>query len=104
MKHGNRRLEDTNLRMRNARQSAAASSSARVSKHQVDVCGHGGLRISEDPRGEYRLLEVPICEHAMRGSPQPHPALLVFHGGRIFRANLGGPGGECRLLEVPIFE
>ena len=27
--------------------------------------------------GEIRLLEVPFCEHAMRGSPRPHLALLV---------------------------
>ena len=43
------------LRIRNAGQSEGASHSARVSKHQADVCGHGG---------------------------------------RIYRANLGGPGGE----------
>ena len=37
------------------------------------------VRISEGPVGEHRLLEVPFCECAMRGSDRPHPALLVFH-------------------------
>jgi len=32
--------------------------------------------ISEGPWGEYRLLEVPFCEYAMRGGPGPHPTLL----------------------------
>ena len=36
------------------------------------------VRISEATGGEYRLFEVPICEYAMRGSPGPHPTLLVF--------------------------
>ena len=35
------------------------------------------VRILEAPRGEHRLLEVPICECAMRGSPLPHTTLLV---------------------------
>ena len=28
--------------------------------------------------GEYRLSEVPFGEYAIRGSPRPHPALLVL--------------------------
>jgi len=69
------------LRMRNAGQSEAASRSASVLKHEVDVCSHGGhvpRRYLGGPRGEYRLSEVPFCECVKRGSPKPHPALLVF--------------------------
>ena len=36
------------------------------------------VRILEASEGEYRLFEVPICEYAMRGSPRPHSALIVF--------------------------
>ena len=36
-----RLLEDPNLRIRNVRQSEAASRSASVLKHEVDVCGQG---------------------------------------------------------------
>ena len=68
------------MRIRNARQSAAAPRPARVSKHEVDVCGHCGhtlRRYLGGFGGEYRLLEVPICEYAIRGSKRAHPALLV---------------------------
>jgi len=66
------------LRKRNANQSEGASDSASVLKHEVSVCGHGGHRgYLEGPRGEYRLFEVPFCEYAMRGSPRPHPTLIV---------------------------
>jgi len=67
-------------RIRNVRQSAAASDAARVHKHEMFICGHGGhvyRRYLGGPRVEYRLLEVPFCEHAMRGSSRPHPTLLV---------------------------
>jgi len=40
----------------------------------VDVCT---VRISEAPGGEYRLLEVPICEYAMRDSLALHYARLT---------------------------
>jgi len=69
------------LRIRNARQSEAASDAAGVFKHEVGVCGHGGhvhSRYLRGLRGECRLLDVPFCECAMRGSPRPHPTLLVF--------------------------
>jgi len=68
------------LRMRNAGQSEVASRSASVFKYVLDVCGHGGdalCRYLPGPGGGYRLLEVPIYEYAMRGSPRSHPALLV---------------------------
>ena len=79
-----RRFEGPILRIHNAGQSEGASHSARVSKHQSDVCGYGG-RIYRanfgDPRGgvggEYRLLDVPICECAMRGSLALHYARLT---------------------------
>jgi len=70
----------SHLRTRNARQSEAASDSASVFKHEVDIYGHGGNahhRYLGGPGGEYCLFEVPFCEYAMRGSPRPHPALLV---------------------------
>ena len=35
------------------------------------------VRISEAPEGEYRLLEVPSCEYAMRGSLALHYARLM---------------------------
>ena len=35
------------------------------------------VRILEAPGGEYRLVEVPICECAMQGRKRPHPDLLV---------------------------
>jgi len=66
--------------MRNARQSEAASRSASVFEHEVDVCGHGGnipRRYLGGPGDEYRLSEVPFGEYAMRGSKRPHPALLM---------------------------
>ena len=66
--------------MRNARQSEAASDSARVFKHEVNIYVHGGhahRRYLGGPGGEHRLFEVPFCEYAMRGSPRPHPTLLV---------------------------
>jgi len=52
---------------------------ARVHKHHVFTCDHGGhiCRVNlGGPGGEYCLFEVPFCECAMRGSPRPHPALL----------------------------
>ena len=39
--------------------------------------GHAHRGYLGVPGGEHRLFEVKICEHAMRGSPRPHPALLV---------------------------
>ena len=75
-----RRFEGPFFRMRDARQSAAASRSASVLKPEVDVCGHGGhvhRRYLIGPGGECRLFEVKFCEYAMRGSLPPHPALLV---------------------------
>jgi hypothetical protein len=75
-----RRFERPILRICNARQSEAASRSARVSKHEVDACGHGGriYRASLGGHGgSYRLFEGLFCEYAMRGSPRPQPALLV---------------------------
>ena len=68
------------FRIRNARQSEAASDAARVSKHEAEVCGHGGhslRRYLGVPGGESCLLEVPFCEYAVRGSSRPHPALIV---------------------------
>ena len=68
------------MRMRNARQSEPASRSASVLKHGVDICGHGGQahrRYLGGPGSEYRVFEVSFCEYAMRGSPRPHPSLLV---------------------------
>ena len=102
------------LRMRNARQSEAASDVARVFKHEVGICGHGGhahRRYLGGSGGECRLLEVPFCE--MRNTKQSdaasrsarvskHEVEVCGHGGYIYRANLGGPGGEHRRLEVPI--
>ena len=75
-----RLFEDPNLRMRNASQPGAVSDAARVHKHQVNTCLRGGDIYCADlrgPGGECRLLEVQFCENAMRGSPTPHPALLV---------------------------
>ena len=63
--------------------------------------------------GEICLLEVPFCEHAMRGSPRPHPALLVSSNtkwayavttGRYTVRIFKGSGGEHRLVEVPFCE
>ena len=59
----------------NVRQADAASDAASVSKHRVDVCGHGGQVYTSflgGPGGECRFLEVSFCEYAMRGSPMPH--------------------------------
>ena len=67
--------------MRNARQYEGASRSASFFKQKVYVYGHGGHphhRYLGGPAGEYRLLEVPFTECAMRGSTRAHPALLVF--------------------------
>ena len=50
-------------RMRNARQSEAASDAARVFKHEVEVCEHAGYAHRGHlgvPGGEYRLFEVPF--------------------------------------------
>ena len=66
--------------------------------------------VSPMARGEYRLLEIPICEYAKRGSPWPHITARVFmhevdvcvNGGYALRRYLGGPGGENRLFEDPI--
>ena len=102
--------------MRNARRPTAASDFTRVRKHQAGVYGHGGpkyLAYIGGPGGEYRLLEVLFCEYAMRGSPRPHPALLVFSNTKWTYAVtvdisivgiLEGPGGEYRLSEVPFGE
>jgi len=68
------------LRIHNVRQPRAASRSASVFMHEVDVCGHSGYIYHANlrgPGGEYRLLEVPFCEYAILGSPGSHPALLV---------------------------
>ena len=78
---GKTHIEDPILRMRNARQSETASDAGSVFKYEVGVCGHGGharRRFLRGPRGEYHLSEVPFCEYVMRGSPVPHPTLLVF--------------------------
>ena len=68
------------MRIRNARQSEAELA-LRVSTSTKWSCAVvfdiSTVRISEAPGGEYRLLEVIFCECAMRGRPQPHPALLV---------------------------
>ena len=67
-------------RIRNTRESETASRSARVFKHEVDVCDHGGhvhRRYLGDPGDEHRLLKVPFCEYAMRGSPRPQQTLIV---------------------------
>jgi len=97
-------FEDPNLRIRNVRQAEAASNAASGFKHEADVCGHGGHAhrgYLGGPGGEYRLSEVSFCEYAMRGSPGPHPTLLVSPSTKwtyavtvdiIYRANLGGPG------------
>ena len=66
--------------MRNARQSEAASEAASVFEQGIDVCGHYVhvyRRYLRGPGGDNRLLEVPIHKYAMRGSPRPHPTLLV---------------------------
>ena len=68
------------LRIRNTRQSEAASDAARVFKHKVFTCGHGGhvhCGYLGGPGGEYRLFEGLFCEYAMRGSKRAHLALLV---------------------------
>ena len=68
------------MRIRNARPFGATTDAARVHEHQVSTCGHGEHIYRANlggPGGEYRLLEVPICEYAMRGSPRPHPTLLM---------------------------
>ena len=67
------------LRMRNVRQPGTASDVARVHKHQLFTCGHGGYIYRANlggPGDENRLLEVPFCEYSMRGSPRPHPTLI----------------------------
>ena len=67
--------------MRNARQSEAASRSTSVLKYEVDVCGHDEYIYTSylgGSGGKNRLLEVPFCDYVMRGSPRPHPTLLVF--------------------------
>ena len=58
----------------------AAYHSGRVFMHEVDVCVNGRYALRRylgGPGGEYRVFEVPFCEHAMRVSPGSHPTLLV---------------------------
>ena len=68
------------------------------------------VRISEGPGGEYRLLKVPYCEYAMRGSKRPHPVLIVSSSTKwsyavLFDIStvriLDAAGCEYRLVEVP---
>ena len=69
------------LRIRNARQSEAASDAASVFTQEAYVWGHVSRvyrRCLGGPGGDYRLLEVPNCKYAIRGSPRPHLALLVY--------------------------
>ena len=65
------------------------------------------------PGGEYRPLEVPFCEYAMRGSPGPHLALLVSSCTKWtyavtvevpFAGISKAPGVDYRLFEVPFCE
>ena len=68
------------MRIRNARQSGIAPDTARVHKHHVFTCDHGGHIYRANlggPGGEYRHFEVPFCEHEIRGSKRPYSALLV---------------------------
>ena len=104
------------FRIRNARQSEAASCSASVFEHEVDIYSHGRhahRKYLGGLGGEYRLLEVPFCECAMqRQSEAASDSASVFkhevdvsgHGGHAHRGYLGRPGGEYRLLEVPFCE
>ena len=71
------------------------------------------MRILEAPGGEHRLLKVPFCEYAMRGTSRPRPALLVFSSTKWTYAIMVdistvrisySPGGKCRLFQVPFCE
>jgi len=67
------------------------------------------VRISEAPGGEYRLLEVPVCEYAMRGGPPPHPGLLRSPSTKkgstcpasALNAGAFGPALRTRRIEGP---
>ena len=112
-----RRLAFVNSRpkfgeIRNARQSAAASRSASVLEQKVDACGHGGhmyLAYLRGSRGKHRLLEVPCCEYARRGSLAPHPARLSYPSTKerlvcpvvVLNAGTLGPATRIRRFEVP---
>ena len=91
------------MRIRNARQSAAAFRSASVLKYEVDLRGHGEHIYTSYIGGSgvgHRLLEVPFCEFVMRGSPSPHSALLVFSNTKWTYAVTVGIS-IVRVLEAP---
>jgi hypothetical protein len=68
------------LRIRNAGQSEGASHSARVSKHQADVCGYGG-RIYRANLGGHGVKISPIGgpDLRMRNARQSGAALRSAH-------------------------
>ena len=91
------------MRMRNARQSEAASRSASVLKHEVDVCGQGGhvpRRYLGGPEGEYRLSEVPFCE--MRNAGQ---SAAASRSARVSKHQihtvLDGEHSKAEIFEAP---
>ena len=102
--------------MRNERHPTAASDATGVHKHELGAYGHGGESHHAyigGPRDVLADSRAPFCEYAMRGRPEgaSHSACvskrqadICGYCGRIYSANLGGPGGEYCLLEVPICE
>ena len=99
-----RRFEVPFLRMRNTRQSGAASHSASVFEHEEYICGHGGhahRRYIRGPGGGYRAVEVPFGE--MRSARQSTAASRSAHvskhhtritpdGERVTSGDLRGAG------------
>ena len=90
--------------MCNARQSAAASRSASVIKHEMDMYDHGGQVDNSyrgGPEGGHRLFEVPFCEYAMEGKSaaasrsnhvSKHQIHTILDGERVKSGSRRGAG------------
>jgi len=110
------------LRMRNARQSGAASGSAQFVTHQVSICSRGGHIYTSylgGPVATFALSRAHLPKCAMQGTPPPHSTQLVFSNmKRTYVATVGvstlriseaqsrhrlfeGPFGEMRNARRP---
>ena len=116
MNHGNRRFEGPICKYAkrgSPRPHPALLVSSSTKWSYAVVFDISTVRILEAPGGEHPLLEVPLCEYAMRVSPRAHPTLLVSPCTKWKYAVMvdvspvrisEAPGDEYRLLEVPICE